>query len=225
MLQRNQSFYIHLGYSTDRPIGIWVRPYFHGKPANAGSNGSYTYTGTGEALGWFFLISNGGEVDELRITAGDGSRDDTPVVLTYPVHVTGTEREGNPEPEPEWVGRLKARDAQQQQSAYQAYMNRPASTGTSLVVTFFMWFVLALGLGGLVMPVWALVRWRGGWRMAATVPAAFMGFVVLRLIIGVARDPTSHNLWPFEVLMAGLLSVIVMGVLLLLRKAAGAAAT
>lgn len=45
-----------------------------------------------------------------------------------------------------------------------------------------------------------------------------MAFVVLRLIVGVARDPTSHNLWPFEILMAGGLSTVLMIVLLVARK-------
>jgi hypothetical protein len=58
--------------------------------------------------------------------------------------------------------------------------------------------------------------------LAATLPAALMGFVVLRLIVGVSRDPTSHNLWPFEILITGALSVLLMGMLWLLRKVSGA---
>ncbi|MGC1728146.1 MAG: hypothetical protein WA747_02060, partial [Steroidobacteraceae bacterium] len=77
-----------------------------------------------------------------------------------------------------------------------------------------------LGVGGVVLPVRALVRWRGGWRLAAGVPAALMGFVVLRVIVGVAADPTSHNLWPFEILIAGLVSAVIMVVLTLVRRAA-----
>jgi hypothetical protein len=30
------------------------------------------------------------------------------------------------------------------------------------------------------------------------------------LVIVTARDPTSHNLWPFEIIMCGALSVVVM---------------
>src|SRR3546814_2356088 len=53
-----------------------------------------------------------------------------------------------------------------------------------------------VGLLALALPAWALWRWRGGWRIAAMVPAALMAFVVLRIVVGVAIDPTSHNLWP-----------------------------
>ena len=48
-----------------------------------------------------------------------------------------------------------------------------------------------------------------------------IGFVVLRIIVGVAGDPTSHNLWPFEILQVGALSLGVIGVLIAVRKFSG----
>lgn len=45
---------------------------------------------------------------------------------------------------------------------------------------------------------------------------------MLRILIGVARDPTSHNLWPFEILMAGALSAGAILVLSLARRLTGA---
>jgi len=223
-LGRSENFYLRLSYDTDHPIGIWARPYFKGEPANAGNNGSYSYSGNGEALGWFFFIGNRGEVDEIRITAGDGSIAGTPVVLTYPVHVMAGEREPRAEDAPEWVARLKAADAERQRLAHEAYANRPESLFASLPVSLFMIAVLVLGGCGFVMPVRALLRWRGGWRMVAAVPAALMGFVIARVLVGVSIDPTSHNLWPFEILMVGLLSTVIMAVLILARRATGAAA-
>jgi len=221
-LARGQDFYLHLHYSTDRPVHIWAQPYYHGKPARAGTNGSYEYNGDGEALGWFFLNSSADRVDEVRISAGDGSLKGTPVILTYPVRVSRSDQPARSEP-PEWVSRLQARDAEKQKRAYEAYANRPISAGESTLFSVFMLGMLALAVSGFVMPVRAIRRWHGGWRVAATVPAAMMGFVVLRLILGVAADPTSHNLWPFEVLTAGLLSVAIMVVLKLLRRAKGEA--
>jgi len=223
-LGRNENFYLRLRYDTEHPIGIWARPYFRGQPANAGNNGSYSYSGNGEALGWFFFSGTRGEVDEIRITASDGSIAGTPVVLTYPVHVLASERQPGAEGAPEWVARLKAADAERQKLAYQAYSNRPVAPFTSLLVSLLGIAVLVLGVCGFVMPVGALVRWRGGWRMAAAVPAALMGFVVIRLLVGISIDPTSHNLWPFEILMVGLLSTVIMVLLTLARRATGAAA-
>jgi hypothetical protein len=223
-LARNQTFYVHLHYSTDRPIRIWVRPYFHGQPAHAGSSGSFTYTDSGEALGWFFMMSNLGAVDEIRVETDEHTAYGTSV-LSYPVHVTGSNLDGLLEPQPEWLTRLRAREAEQQRQAHETYMRQPVSFATSALFDLFMLAMLALGVLGFILPIAALVRWRGGWRLAAAAPLALMGFVVLRLIVGVQQDPTSHNLWPFEIVMTGGLSFVVMLVLQSMRKAAGATAT
>jgi len=223
-LHRNQNFYLHLHYTSDRPIVIWARPYFHGVPVNAGSSGSLKYTDSGEALSWFFLLSRDAEVDEIRIAAGDGSQNGTPVVMTYPIRLVGNDEDGGAGAEPEWLTRLKARDAMQQQQAYKAQANRPVSAVQSLGVSALLWGMLALGVCGFVLPLIALWRWRGGWRVAAMVPMALMVLVLLRLIIGTTIDPTSHNLWPFEILIVGGLSLLIMVALTLLRKMAHAKA-
>jgi hypothetical protein len=74
--------------------------------------------------------------------------------------------------------------------------------------------LLGLGVG---LPVWALKRWRGGWRMAACVPLAAFGFVVLRIIVDTSADPTSHNLWPLEVVIWGGACTVVMAALFVAR--------
>ena len=78
--------------------------------------------------------------------------------------------------------------------------------------------VLAVLFGGVGLPVWAVWKWRGVWRAAAAVPLAGMAFVVARIGVDTARDPTSHNLWPFEILMAGAASLVVVGALALARR-------
>jgi hypothetical protein len=40
----------------------------------------------------------------------------------------------------------------------------------------------------------------------------------VRIVAGTSIDPTSHNLWPFEVVSAGALSVGVMIVLAIARR-------
>ena len=57
----------------------------------------------------------------------------------------------------------------------------------------------------------ALVYWRGGWRLAALLPLAGVVFVLARLWIDTRRDPTAHNLWPFEVLIAVVLATVALG--------------
>jgi len=222
-LGRNQNFYVHLHYQSDQPVRIWARPYFHGEAAHAGSNPSRVYpAGSGEALGWFFLFKPGTQVDEVRISAGDGSLGGTSVVAAYPVQVTGGDQPTRAQGKPDWVTRLRALDAAAQKADYERRMNAPVSFGDRILVSGFMLGMLALGVLGFAAPAWGLWRWRGGWRIAAAVPAALMAFVVLRLILGVSLDPTSHNLWPFEILLTGALSVAIMIAVVVARKVTGA---
>jgi hypothetical protein len=222
-LGSHQNFYLHLRYQSDHPVQIWARPYFRGEPANAGSNPSRVYpAGSGEALGWFFLFEPGTRVDEVRISAGDGSLDGTPVVAVYPVQINGGARQASSQAAPEWVARLSALDESAQKADYERRMNAPVSAGDTFFATGFMLVMVGAGVLGLGAPVWGLWRWRGGWRIAAAVPAAIMGFVVLRILVDTAADPTSHNLWPFEILMTGAVSVVVMAAIVVARKVSSA---
>lgn len=122
-LGRNQNFHRHLANTSDRPVQIWARPYFAGKAANAGSNASRSYpAGSGEAMGWFFLFDPGTRVDEVRVSAGDGSTQGTQVVATYPVSVTGGEEPVQVSPPPAWVSTLNAAD-------YEKRTKTPPSSG------------------------------------------------------------------------------------------------
>ena len=218
LLPPNENFYVRLRYVTDTPISIWARPYLLGREVNAGSNPSRTYNGTGEALGWFFLMHPGDQVDEVRITAGDGSHDGTHLVATHRVHVVGGTQAIEARTEPNWVVELNREDKAAQQADYERRMNTPPSAGDVVLFNGFMLTVLALGVFAFGAPAWALWRWRGGWRIAAAIPAVMMAFVVVRIGFGVSRDPTSHNLWPFEILQVGALSVVVMAVLFAARR-------
>jgi hypothetical protein len=80
---------------------------------------------------------------------------------------------------------------------------------------------LASGLFGLFMPAWAVWRWHGAWRIAADVPAAIMAFVILRIVVDGLRDPASHNLFPFEIIIWGSFSTGVMVLLYLVHKLFG----
>jgi hypothetical protein len=221
-LHRHQSFYLHLHYTSDQPVHVWARPYFQGEPAKAGSNPSRIHpAGSGEALGWFFL-DPGGQVDEVRISAGDGSPDGTHVVATWPVMVTTEDTPALTASPPAWVATLRAADKAAADADYRKAMNTPATAGDIAFFTVFMLAMVALGLLGLAWPAWGLWRWRDGWRIVAAIPAAVMAFVVLRILVGTGLDPTSHNLWPFEIVMWGGLSCVWMLVAGLAHKFSGA---
>lgn len=218
-LGRDQNFYLHLHYESDQPVKIWVKPYFQGKVVSAGSNPSRVYPpGSGEALGWFFLFKPGEQVDEVRILAGNGSLGETPVVATYAVQVTGSDQQNTVHIKPDWVTRLSALDAAAQKENYKRLMNTPVSFGDMIMAFIFMLSMFAIGILGIITPLLGVWKWKGGWRIAAFVPAALMAFVVLRLIIDISADHSSHNLWPFEILQTGALSVAIMVALTVIRK-------
>lgn len=222
-LHRNQNFYLHLRYGSDKPVHIWARPYFDGTPVKAGSNPSRIYpAGGGEALGWFFLFDPGAQVDEIRIMAGDGTLNDTPVVATFPVAVTRDDEPAGVAPQPAWLASLRAADETASRADDRKAMNTPPSPGDGAIIGGFVLAFVVLGLLGVAGPWWGLLRWRGGWRMAAAIPAAVMAFVVLRIVVDGLRDPTSHNLWPFEIIMWGALSCAWMLVAGLAHKFSGA---
>jgi hypothetical protein len=123
------------------------------------------------------------------------------------------------------VDELMAEERVRYQQAYEQRMSEPVSTGGMLFMSFFMLVVLGLLLVGAGAPLWGLWTWRGGWRVAAAVPALMMVFVIGRIVIDTARDPTSHNLWPFEILMWGGASAVAMGALALFRWLAGGGRT
>jgi len=218
ILKRNENFYVRIHYTTDQPVSIWTRPYFRGREVNAGSNPSRTYAGNGEALGWFFFMQPGDQVDEIRVTAGDGSRDGTHLVATHHVHIVGSANSGALRKEPDWVVEMNRQDKAAQRADYERRMNTPPTAADVALFNGFMLAVVALGVFGFAAPAWGVWRWRGRWRIAAAIPAMMTSFVVLRLLFGVAHDPTSHNLWPFEILQVGALSVVIMVALLIARK-------
>jgi hypothetical protein len=221
-LPRNQSFHLRLAYSSATPVGIWIAPYFQGKRVNAGSSPSQRHSGEGETMAWFFFMKPGDEVDEIRITAGDGGTQTTPLVATHRVRIVGSSEPALDDTAPAWVAQFRERARLAQQEADAARTSTPVSAGERVFFGGFMLAMLALGVVGFVAPLWMIRRWQGGWRIAAAVPAVMMGFVVLRIVVGVAVDPTSHNLWPFEILMAGALSAGAIGVLVVARRFTGA---
>jgi protein-S-isoprenylcysteine O-methyltransferase Ste14 len=81
----------------------------------------------------------------------------------------------------------------------------------------FMALVLALLVGFIAAETVALRRWDRAWKLVALIPAAIVLFVVLRIVVDTCRDPTSHNLWPFEIVIWAGLGLVFLGLMLLAR--------
>ncbi len=218
-IKTDQSFYLRLRYRSDRAQHYWAQPLFRGQPVRAGTNPSRVYpAGDGEALAWFFLFPPGGEVDEVRISAGSGRLDDTPTVASYRLALTAGRETAAAGAEPEWLGRLRAVDEAASRAAREAAANEPWSLTDMLLVQGFLLLVPLSLLLGFVWPLFALRRWDGLWRLGAIVALLPPAFVLLRLLFGLSRDPGSHNLWPFEVLIFAGPSAVLMILLWLLRR-------
>ncbi|KFN50122.1 hypothetical protein [Arenimonas composti] len=204
VLADGQNFYVRLRYRSDEPVGIWARPFWRGAPANAGSHPSARYEGEGEVVGWFFLMDGTARVDEIRVQVGNGYQD--PVLLRLPVNVRRGSPLSTPTP-PDWVAALEAEN-QRRRAAGSAPPREPRSLGWRLAAAPLMLVFALLGTApGAAWPLYGVLRWRGIWRIAAALPLAALAFVVLRLVVDTFRDPTSHNLWPFELVFFDLLAV------------------
>ena len=217
----SQSLYVRIEYTSDEPVNLWARPYAGGElVGNAIHNASEKYEGSGEALGWFALTVPG-FVDEVRIVAGGGDPWRESIVASRSLDVRWTRASGAEAPRAEWVDELRRAQNERDMAAAQARAAEPTTPGELVFFNGFMLLVLGLIVAGIGVPLRCVRQWHGAWRAAAAVAAGIMGFVVLRILVGTAIDPTSHNLWPFEILMAGLAALAIVGVLKVLRRFAG----
>ena len=221
-LGKDESFYVRIEFAAEEPIRIWARPFFEGKEVlRAKSNASSAYSGMGYALGWFSL-DGPSQVDEVRIRVASETPYREWEAARYPVQIVGTGLPATARANAAWVDELLREAEAAQRRDFEQRMNQPVTAWDTVLMSGFGLTVLGLLVGGFVAPAWGLWKWRQGWRMAAAVPAALMGFVVLRIVVDVARDPTSHNLWPFEVLMYGTISLAFMAALKIARRFAHA---
>ena len=85
-------------------------------------------------------------------------------------------------------------------------------------------FVVLLGvpLGYLALQLRLLRRWPGWWRLAAGAPLPIWLMWVARFAWDTTLDPTSHNLFPFEILIGAAAALLYLAVLAGARLAARA---
>lgn len=75
-----------------------------------------------------------------------------------------------------------------------------------------------LAVSGIGWSVWGALRWTGGWRRAALIPTVLLVLVTTMGIYDAARNPTSHNLGLFFLLLAGLAVAPYMLVVWIVRR-------
>ncbi len=193
VLGRNESFYLHLAYDAPEPTHLWAEPMFHGKPAHVGSNPSTVHVGSGEAVVWFFLMDPAAQVDEVRIQTGSGGPGAQPTVTVWRGSVRGSNTLADLH-YPDWLNRLMPGLPTGLPPAGPPPAPPRGSLLESLAIALF-WFPAFLP------PLLACFFLRGNWRWAMGLPLLATGVATLRFVVDTVRDTTSHNLWPFEVLM------------------------
>lgn len=208
-----QSVYLRIAYSLDSPASIWVRPYFRGEAVEAEMSPSPTYRGDGEAVGWFRFRDAGVEVDEILVRVGDGSKAGTAAVASWQLRLLVQADAPAAEPEPEWVtaflDSLRPKSASAAATPHatppSAQTSSPAEEeGLASWINGFTLFMLAVVLFGFGAPLWVAWHWRGVWRFLALLPAVWFAYVVVRIAVELAADPTSNNLWPMSfIFLAG----------------------
>ncbi|HMN46947.1 MAG TPA: hypothetical protein PKE27_20390, partial [Povalibacter sp.] len=217
VLAPGASVYVLMNYETDVSVKLWARPYSNGVEVPALTNASPQYTGTGEALGWFAL-SEAGVVDEIRIKAGGGDPYREWVVTTLPVRLEWSTEGQSIGSQAAWVDELSREQTAQITAQARQRASESGGAMDGLIFAGFLILVGALLIGGIALPLRSALRWRGGWRIAALAPLGLMGFVILRIVVDTAIDPTSHNLWPFEILMFGVAALVIIVVLMIARR-------
>lgn len=217
----DQNFYVYVRYTSDLPLRIYVRPYTSGKSAKAISHGSVMLPpGDGETLGWF-AMREPGVVDEYRISVDTKNSGYPEDVLSVPVQLewkpggvmTNTDQ-------PAWVGNIN----QIHEAMMQAERANAAMESSGAETMFFGMLIMPLLFGtpllALLLCVIAAIRWQGRWRFAGVVPLLLFGVWLAKFLFDVARDPTSHNLWPFEMLYWAGLTFVWLVVWFVVKKGA-----
>jgi hypothetical protein len=219
-LSANDNVYVHFHYSASAPVRIWVRPFFQGQIAPAMTMGSPLYpAGEGEGFGWF-AFRGAARVDSIHLQVATENSGYPFTEQAFPAEFTWNGAPGPAHERAAWVAPFEQRAQAQEREAYQHYMNQPAGARGGIALAVFGVLVLGSALVCFLWPVWALLRWRGAWRALAAIPLAFVALWVVKDIVEICADPSSHNLLPFELIEAAVIVAVSMSILWLLRRRA-----
>jgi hypothetical protein len=76
--------------------------------------------------------------------------------------------------------------------------------------------------GGILFPIvsaiYGIVKWRGPWRLASTVPLLVLVAFFAPMVPDWRKDPTAHNLWWLVFIPLTMLLSVYSGVLVLLHR-------
>ncbi|HUO19759.1 MAG TPA: hypothetical protein VMU44_08305 [Steroidobacteraceae bacterium] len=216
----NDNVYVHFHYSASAPVRIWVAPFFQGQVAPAMTMGSPLYpAGEGEGFGWFGF-RGAARVDSIHLQVAMENSGYPFTQQAFPAQFTWSGAPGAAHERAAWVAPFEQREQARQREAYRQYMNQPVGVRGGIALAVFGVLVLGSLLVCCVWPLWALLRWRGAWRALAALPLTFVALWVIKDIVEISADPTSHNLLPFELIEAAVIVAVSMSILSLVRRRA-----
>jgi hypothetical protein len=73
-------------------------------------------------------------------------------------------------------------------------------------------------VGFIFLEIKAMKTYEGFWRPLAVLPLVALIAIVGSIVFGIRSDRTSHNLWPFEIVLWSIGSLVYLGMLHLIRK-------
>ena len=207
-----EQFYLRIAYEADRPVRVRAEAYSGGNVVPSTNSGSPRYAaGTGEALFWIAHTTTA-QVDRIVVSAEDDktqkpiAQTELAVALTWTGQKTAARR-----PKPEWVVSLQAERDRLQKEAMREYANRPQPWWEPVLFMAAMWSIPLYFIAQIVL----LARWRGGWRIAAAIPAVPMTFVLGHAIFAFFAG---SNIFPIVLVFTCLPVLIYLLVLIALRR-------
>ncbi len=210
-LTGRDSFYLQYRIETPEKVRVGIEAYSRGAKLAVGNSGQNHFepgTHTGAA---FLFVSQKEpvQVDEIRLPIWRESthwQQPPDWVASVPVallHLPSSPR--SQAPLPDWVNAWnKDREMRRQAAVQAAQANAAASESwveNLLLRGFLIVIIFVLPLAALALPIWAAWTWERPFRTHALIACAIFVVKVGTVMFDVARDPTSHNLWPLEMMM------------------------
>jgi len=203
-LGRHGTFYLRFHLETPFPVVVALHPYERGVDVlrTMGNGGEPTLPAgdTTDANFFFLLAKQPQHVDEVRILVSRSDDRRTQWTFSHPVDLTFDPADGAAAPpDPVWVNDWKlARDARFRAAADAA---GPGSWLGWAVALLVVPILVLLPLASVVLPLYFVWRWRGPRRLLAALPLVVLVGKLATVWSDLAADPTSHNLWPLELLL------------------------
>jgi hypothetical protein len=212
-LQRSETFYVRVAYSSDRPLRIRIRGRAQGRDVPTMTNPSpRSEPPSGEALVWL-SSDHAVALDEIQVRAEDQTDGKVVAQASIPVKLKWSETPAEKLREPaDWAGAMSR--AQQQRVSEDMRRYSEGGGGLSSVL---LTLVITLSLPVYIAAqVWSLKRLEGGWRKAALIPLVVMGVALCVSLLALAAG---SNLWPIWLILLAPLALLWLLILLLMHRA------